>query len=63
PSEAIREQLDKMRAEEKAALDDELNDVFFEFDSWNLTAEGREALNHGADWLNKENKSKLLEKC
>ncbi len=60
PSEAFREQLDKMKAEEEATLAAGLNDVFFEFDSWNLTSEGRQALNQGADWLNEKASSKLL---
>ncbi len=60
PSEAFRDQLDKMHAEERATLDAGLNDVFFEFDSWNLTAEGRHALDQGAEWLNQKNTSRLL---
>lgn len=60
PSEAFRDQLDKIQAEERATLDAGLNDVFFEFDSWNLTAEGRHALDQGAEWLNQQNASRLL---
>ena len=60
PSDAIREQLDKIKEEEAATLAAGLNDIFFEFDSWTLTAEGRQALDHGAEWLNSKAAAKLL---
>jgi outer membrane protein OmpA-like peptidoglycan-associated protein len=44
PSEALREQLDKMKTEELASARHNLEDVFFQFDSWSLTDEGKLAL-------------------
>lgn len=44
PSEALREQLDKMKTEELASASHNLEDVFFQFDSWSLTDEGKLAL-------------------
>ncbi|MCA9473504.1 MAG: OmpA family protein [Nitrospirales bacterium] len=60
PTDAFREQLDEMKEEEAAALAAGLSDVFFEFDSWTLTSEGRQALEQGAEWLQGEASSKLL---
>ena len=60
PSDAFGKQLDKIAAEEAAALAAGLNDVFFEFDSWSLTPEGRQVLEHGADWLHKTTSARLL---
>ncbi len=60
PSEAIRNQLEKFKTEEKAAREAGISDVFFEFDSWALTAEGRQALEQGAEWLHDSNAAKLL---
>ena len=60
PSDAFREQLEKIEAEEAAALAAGLNDVFFEFDSWSLTPEGRQVLELGAEWLQKTSSARLL---
>ena len=60
PSDAFREQLEKMKDEEAAAIAAGLSDVFFEFDSWTLTSEGRQALEQGAEWLHGKASSKLL---
>ena len=60
PSDAFREQLDEIKEQEAATLSAGLNDIFFEFDSWTLTEEGRQALDEGADWLRKDSSSKLL---
>lgn len=56
PSDAIRHQLDQLKEEESHAL----LDVFFEFDSWALTPEGRTALEHNAEWLKTQPSAKLL---
>ncbi|WP_447969581.1 OmpA family protein [Nitrospira sp. M1] len=60
PSDTFGEQFDKIKEEEAAALAAGLTDVFFEFDSWNLTSEGRHALEQGAEWLHKKDEAKLL---
>ncbi|RMH32567.1 MAG: hypothetical protein D6690_13880 [Nitrospirae bacterium] len=56
PSEAIQHQLDQLKEEESDAL----LDVFFEFDSWALTPEGRAALENNAEWLKTQSSAKLL---
>ncbi|GJL56370.1 MAG: hypothetical protein NPIRA02_35020 [Nitrospirales bacterium] len=60
PSDTFGEQFDKIKEEEAATLAAGLTDVFFEFDSWNLTSEGRHALEQGAEWLHKKHAAKLL---
>ena len=60
PSEAIQRQLEKIREEEVATIAAGLQDVFFEFDSWTITAEGKQALEHDADWLKDQSSSVLL---
>ncbi len=44
PSDMIHEQLEQMKTQELAATIAGLEDVFFEFDSWTLTAEGKDTL-------------------
>ncbi|GJL65959.1 MAG: hypothetical protein NPIRA05_09300 [Nitrospirales bacterium] len=60
PSDTFGEQFKKIKAEEAATLAAGLTDVFFEFDSWTLTSEGRHALEQGAEWLQETNTAKLL---
>lgn len=43
---------DDLRQEEGATASAGLKDVFFEFDSWSMTEEGRQVLTFDADWLN-----------
>jgi len=50
PSTA-RRQLDEARAEQSATAAAGLRDVFFGYDSWMLSDEGRQALNRDAEWL------------
>ena len=59
PSEAIQRQLEQMREEEVATVAAGVQDVFFEFDSWTITPEGKDALEHDADWL-KDQMSALI---
>jgi len=60
PSDMLREQLDKMKEEELAAAAAGLEDVFFQFDSWTLTAEAKESLERDLKWLNTEPSSLLV---
>jgi outer membrane protein OmpA-like peptidoglycan-associated protein len=60
PSDMLREQLDKMKEEELAAAAAGLEDVFFQFDSWALTAEAKESLERDLKWLNTEPSSLLV---
>ena len=60
PSDMLRQQLDKMKEEELATAAAGLEDVFFQFDSWSLTAEAKESLERDLKWLNTEPTSQLV---
>jgi peptidoglycan-associated lipoprotein len=44
-------QLDEMRAEQAASAAAGLRDVFFGYDSWTISEEGRQALSRDAEWM------------
>jgi peptidoglycan-associated lipoprotein len=44
-------QIEEMRREQAAAAAAGLKDVFFAYDSWTITEEGRQALMADADWI------------
>ncbi len=44
-------QMDEMRAEQVASAAAGLRDVFFGYDSWTITEEGRQALSRNAEWM------------
>jgi peptidoglycan-associated lipoprotein len=46
-----RRQLDEARAEQAATTAAGLRDVFFGYDSWTISEEGRQALSRNAQWL------------
>jgi peptidoglycan-associated lipoprotein len=46
-----KRQMDEMRAEQTATTAAGLRDVFFGYDSWAITEEGRQALAGDAQWL------------
>jgi peptidoglycan-associated lipoprotein len=58
PSGAGR-QLDEIRAEQAASAAAGLRDVFFGYDSWTVSEEGRQALTRDAEWM-KSNPSALV---
>lgn len=60
PSEIIREQLDKIQEEELATVSAGLEDVFFQFDSWSLTAEAKDSLERDMTWLTNDPSSLLI---
>ena len=60
PSDMLRQQLDKMKEEELAAMAAGLKDVFFQFDSWSLTAEAKDSLEQDLKWLTTESSSLLV---
>lgn len=60
PSEIIREQLDKIQEEELATVSAGLEDVFFQFDSWSLTAEAKDSLERDMAWLANDPSSLLI---
>lgn len=59
PSDSSHRQVDEMRAEQAASAAAGLRDVFFGYDSWTITEDGRQALSVNAEWM-KANKGALV---
>ena len=59
PSSSAGRQMDEIRAEQAASSAAGLRDVFFDYDSWTISDEGRQALNRDAEWM-KSNPSPLF---
>jgi peptidoglycan-associated lipoprotein len=59
PSSNAGRQMDEIRAEQAASAAAGLRDVFFAYDSWVITEEGRQALSRDAEWI-KSNSNALL---
>lgn len=59
PSESAGHQLDEIRAEQAASAAAGLRDVFFGYDSWTISEEGRQSLSRDAEWL-KSNPSAMI---
>ncbi len=51
PSSNAGRQLDEIRAEQAASAAAGLRDVFFAYDSWTISEEGRQALSRDAEWI------------
>jgi peptidoglycan-associated lipoprotein len=51
--------MEELKREQAATALAGLNDVFFAFDSWNITEEGRQTLQADAEWL-RANPSRVL---
>lgn len=51
PSASAARQLDEARAEQAASAAAGLRDVFFAYDSWAISEEGRQALTRNAEWI------------
>lgn len=60
PSDMLQQQLDKIKEEELATAAAGLEDVFFQFDSWTLTAEAKESLERDLGWLKSAPSSLLV---
>ena len=60
PSDMLQQQLNKMKEEELAAAAAGLEDVFFQFDSWSLTAEAKESLERDLERLPTEPSSLVV---
>ena len=59
PSDSAQRQLEDIRQEQAATAMAGLTDVFFGFDSWNITEDGRQALEADAEWL-RSNPGKVI---
>lgn len=51
PSDSSRRQIEEIRAEQAASSAAGLRDVFFGYDSWTITEDGRQALSLNAEWM------------
>jgi peptidoglycan-associated lipoprotein len=51
PSGSSSRQLEEMRAEQVASAAAGLRDVYFGYDSWTISEEGRQALSRDAQWM------------
>jgi peptidoglycan-associated lipoprotein len=59
PSSSAGRQMDEIRAEQSASAAAGLQDVFFGYDSWTISEDGRQALTRDAEWI-KSNSSALV---
>ena len=59
PSSNAARQMEEVRAEQAASAAAGLRDVFFGYDSWVISEEGRQSLTHDADWM-KSNPNALI---
>jgi peptidoglycan-associated lipoprotein len=59
PSGSAGRQLDDIRAEQAASAAAGLRDVFFGYDSWTISEDGRQALTRDGEWM-KSNSSALV---
>ena len=51
PAESAGRQMDEVRAEQAAVAAAGLRDVFFGYDSWTISGDGRQALSRDAEWM------------
>jgi outer membrane protein OmpA-like peptidoglycan-associated protein len=59
-SDSLVDQMNRMKEEELAAVAAGLEDVFFQFDSWSLTPEGKRALERTLKWFKQAPSSNLI---
>jgi peptidoglycan-associated lipoprotein len=59
-SDSLEDQMNRMKEEELAAVAAGLEDVFFQFDSWSLTPEGKRALERTLKWFKQAPSSNLI---
>ncbi len=60
PSESLEDRMNQINEEELEAAKAGLEDVFFQFDSWALTQEGKESLQRTYAWFEQEPDSNLI---
>lgn len=59
PSSSAGRQMDEIRAEQAASAAAGFRDVFFSYNSWSISEDGRQALSRDAEWM-KSNPSALV---
>ncbi len=60
PADSLQNQIDRIKKEELATVSAGLQDVFFPFDSWTLTKEGKLSLKSTLDWFKHDFSSVLI---
>ena len=60
PSDSLKDQLNRIKEEEFATAVAGLEDVFFQFDSWTLTQEGKQSLKRTLGWFEQDPSSNLI---
>ena len=60
PSDSLQDQLNRIKNEGLAASVEGLEDVFFQFDSWTLTQEGKQSLQRTLVWFEQDPSSNLI---
>ncbi|MCZ6775759.1 MAG: OmpA family protein [Ignavibacteria bacterium] len=60
PSDGLQDQMNRLKKEELAAANAGLEDVFFQFDSWALTQEGKQSLQRTLAWFEQDSASNLI---
>ena len=59
PSASAARQMDDLRAEQAASAAAGLRDVFFAYDSWAISEEGRQALTRDAEWIKSNHSAQI----
>lgn len=59
PADSLQDQMNRIK-EESAAKAAHLEDVFFQFDSWTLTPEGKQSLERTRGWFDQNSSSNLI---
>ncbi len=60
PSDSLQNRINQIKNEELAAAAAGLEDVYFQFDSWTLTQEGKQALQRTLEWFEQTPTSNLI---
>jgi len=60
PSDSLQDQMNRIKEGELAAAAAGLEDVFFQFDSWSLTQEGKQSLERTLAWFEQDPSSNLI---
>jgi len=59
PSDSLKDQMNRIKEKEFATAAAGLEDVFFQFDSWTLTQEGKQSLKRTLEWFEQDPSSNL----
>ncbi len=60
PSDSLQDRMNRIKNEELAAAAAGLEDIFFQFDSWTLTQEGKQSLQRTLGWFEQDPSSNLI---